>query len=175
MPDRELCQAAYQEMYRAMIAKDIPALSRVLDESFVLVHMTGMRQPKAAFLKAVGNGTLNYASAEHDSMEVTVHGETAALVGKSQVRAAVFGGGWHPGHHRGSAEVRRDQIPGQWRGRVAQSGPHRGHPENGLIWHSWSGDNGALKIYNKTTTGAAIIVGGSFNTSRNIDWIAIGT
>lgn len=95
MPDRELCQAAYQEMYRAMIAKDIPALSRVLDESFVLVHMTGMRQPKAAFLKAVGNGTLNYASAEHDSMEVTVHGETAALVGKSQVRAAVFGGGWH--------------------------------------------------------------------------------
>ena len=40
---------------------------------------------------------------------------------------------------------------------------------------NWSGDNGALKIYNKTTTGAAIIVGGSFNTSRNIDWIAIGT
>ena len=48
MPDRELCQAAYQEMYRAMIAKDIPALSAVLDDSFVLVHMTGMRQPKAA-------------------------------------------------------------------------------------------------------------------------------
>ena len=48
MSDRELCQAAYQEMYRAMIAKDIPALSAVLDDSFVLVHMTGMRQPKAA-------------------------------------------------------------------------------------------------------------------------------
>lgn len=30
-------------------------------------------------------------------------------------------------------------------------------------------------IYSKTTTGATIIVGGSFNTSRNIDWIAIGT
>ena len=40
---------------------------------------------------------------------------------------------------------------------------------------NWSGDNGALKIYGKTTTGATIIVGGSFNTSRNIDWIAIGT
>ena len=39
---------------------------------------------------------------------------------------------------------------------------------------NWSGDNGALKIYSKTTTGAAIIVGGSFNTSRNIDWVAIG-
>ena len=39
---------------------------------------------------------------------------------------------------------------------------------------NWSGDNGALKIYAKTTTGATIIVGGSFNTARNIDWIAIG-
>ena len=95
MSDRELCQAAYQQMYRAMIAKDIPALSAVLDESFVLVHMTGLRQDKAAFLKAVENGTLNYASAEHDSIEVTVNGNTTSLIGKSRVRAAVFGGGWH--------------------------------------------------------------------------------
>ena len=39
---------------------------------------------------------------------------------------------------------------------------------------NWSGDNGALKIYSKTTTGATIIVGGSFNTTRQIDWLAIG-
>ena len=39
---------------------------------------------------------------------------------------------------------------------------------------NWSGDNGALKVHSKTTTGATIIVGGSFNTARNIDWIAIG-
>ena len=95
MADRELCQAAYQEMYRAMIVKDIPALSQVLDDSFVLVHMTGMRQPKAAFLKAVANGTLNYASAEHDGMDVTIWENTATLIGKSRVHAAVFGGGWH--------------------------------------------------------------------------------
>ena len=95
MSDREQCRAAYIEMYRAMIAKDIPALSTVLDDSFVLVHMTGMRQPKAAFLKAVANGTLNYSSAEHDSMDVTVQGDTATLIGKSRVHAVVFGGGWH--------------------------------------------------------------------------------
>ena len=46
MSDREQCRAAYIEMYRAMIAKDIPALSTVLDDSFALVHMTGMRQTK---------------------------------------------------------------------------------------------------------------------------------
>ena len=95
MSDLEQCRAAYIEMYRAMIAKDIPALSNVLDDSFVLVHMTGMRQAKPAFLKAVRNGTLNYASAEHESIDVTVSGDAAALSGKSRVRAAVFGGGRH--------------------------------------------------------------------------------
>ena len=95
MDEKIHVQSAYQEMYRAMIAKDIPALSAVLDDSFVLVHMTGMRQPKAAFLKAVANGTLNYSSAEHDSMDVNVNGDTAILIGKSRVHAAVFGGGWH--------------------------------------------------------------------------------
>ena len=39
---------------------------------------------------------------------------------------------------------------------------------------NWSGDNGALKVHSKTKTGATIIVGGSFNTARAIDWIAVG-
>ena len=95
MDEKTSIQAVYREMYRAMINKDIPALSAVLDDSFVLVHMTGMRQPKAAFLKAVANGTLNYSSAEHDSMDVTVQGDNATLIGKSRVHAAVFSGGWH--------------------------------------------------------------------------------
>ena len=56
MSDQEQCRAAYIEMYRAMIAKDIPALSGVLDDSFVLVHMTGMRQPKTAFLARLSYG-----------------------------------------------------------------------------------------------------------------------
>ena len=40
---------------------------------------------------------------------------------------------------------------------------------------NWSGDNGAIKVYNKTTTQANIIVGGSFSSSRGVDWLAIGT
>ena len=93
-----------------MIAKDIPALSAVLDDSFVLVHMTGMRQSKTAFLKAVENGTLNYASAEHDSVDVTVQGASAVLSGKSRVRAAVFGGGWHTWRLRQDLRlVRKDE------------------------------------------------------------------
>ena len=39
---------------------------------------------------------------------------------------------------------------------------------------NWSGDNGALKISSKTTTGAKIVVGGDYNTIRTVDWIAVG-
>lgn len=95
MSDVERCRDAYREMYRAMLAKDIPALDVVLDDGFVLVHMTGMRQTKAAFMKAVADGTLNYFSAKHEEIAATVHGDGAALVGRSRVSAAVFGGGRH--------------------------------------------------------------------------------
>lgn len=40
---------------------------------------------------------------------------------------------------------------------------------------NWSGDNGAIKVHSKTTAGCSIVVGGSFNTARNVDWFAIGT
>jgi len=53
-------------MYRAMIAKDIPALSAVLDDSFVLVHMTGMNK---YFL----HGQLPVISSRYWNM---VHGNT---------------------------------------------------------------------------------------------------
>ena len=89
-----------------MISKNIPALSDILDDSFALVHMT-------AFLKAVEDGTLNYASAEHDSIDVTVNGDTAALMGKSRVHAAVFGGGWHTWRLR--LDLQLMEKAGRWK------------------------------------------------------------
>ena len=93
--DEKEIQEAYVRMCDAMIAKDEGVLREVLDDSFVLIHMTGMRQPKEAFVKAVLNGTLNYFSARHDSLTTEISGETAVLTGRSYVSAAVFGGGRH--------------------------------------------------------------------------------
>lgn len=95
MSDREKMEDCYKQMYCGMIEKDRAALSEVLDDSFVLVHMTGMRQSKEAFIRAVENGTLNYYSANHQRIEVSCHGEYAELIGQSVVNAAVFGGGPH--------------------------------------------------------------------------------
>jgi hypothetical protein len=39
---------------------------------------------------------------------------------------------------------------------------------------NWSGDNGAIKVHSKTTSGCSIVVGGNFSTSRAVDWLAFG-
>ena len=53
MDDKQQIEALYKQMYRAMIAKDIEALGSLLDENSVLIHMTGTRQPKREYLRAI--------------------------------------------------------------------------------------------------------------------------
>ena len=95
MTDKEQIMRLYEDMYTAMISKDRAELERVHDDSFVLVHMTGMRQGKAEYINAIMDGTLNYFSAVHEDMTVEQNGDTAVLTGRSRVTAAVFGGGRH--------------------------------------------------------------------------------
>ena len=95
MNDKEKIKNCYRQMYNGMLEKDRNILTEVLDDSFVLVHMTGMHQSKADFIRAVEDGTLNYFSAEHQSIKVKIQEGQAELIGQSLVNAAVFGGGWH--------------------------------------------------------------------------------
>ncbi len=95
MTDKEQIIQLYKEMYTAMINKDQAELERVHDDSFVLVHMTGMRQSKEVYISSIMDGALNYYSASHEDMQVEVKGDTAVLIGRSRVNAAVFGGGKH--------------------------------------------------------------------------------
>ena len=72
-------------------------MAAVLADDYALVHMTGMRQSKRAYIDAVIDGTLNYYSVEHESIEVDVaaDGLSANIRARSRVNAAVFGGGRH--------------------------------------------------------------------------------
>lgn len=92
---KEKLENVYRQLYRGMIEKNRDVLFEVLSSDFVLIHMTGMRQSKKAFIKAVEDGTLNYFSAEHQNIKTEIHGDTAVIIGQSIVNAAVFGGGRH--------------------------------------------------------------------------------
>ncbi len=95
MDDKEQIAKIYHDMYAAMVAKDEAELERVHDESFVLIHMTGMHQSKREYIKAIMDGTLNYYSEQTDRLEIDIKGDMAIMTGRSRVSAAVFGGGRH--------------------------------------------------------------------------------
>lgn len=111
--DREQIEALYREYWRCMIEKDTAALRAMMTADYTLLHMTGLRQSAGEFLRGLRRGTFSYFSAEHDSIAVQVSGDTASLVGKSRVLAAVYGGGRHLWRLRGDFTLRRE--PEGWK------------------------------------------------------------
>lgn len=95
MNDNEIITNLYHEMYTAMIHKNNEKLNDILDDKFVLVHMTGMKQAKNEYINAITEGVLNYYTEETENIRLNVNGDNAELTGQSRVNAAVFGGGRH--------------------------------------------------------------------------------
>ena len=95
LSDKEKIEVLYRDMYRAMVNKDKAELERVHDDSFFLLHMTGMKQSKSVYINSIMNGTLNYYDEKTESLDIALNGDTATLTGRSRVTAAVFGGGKH--------------------------------------------------------------------------------
>ena len=112
MGEKESLKQLYEHMYRAMIEKDEAVLREVLADDFVIVHMTGLRQDKDTYIRYIMNGTLNYFDKRDREIEVTLTGTVAALTGKSEVSAAVFGGG--RGTWRLQLEMRARKVSEQW-------------------------------------------------------------
>lgn len=93
MTDKEEIIACYEAMYDGEIRKDTEYLSQYLDESYVLVHMTGTRMNRQEYFDAVLDGTLNYYWCRHEKETVRIDGDRAELIGDTRVEAAVYGGG----------------------------------------------------------------------------------
>ena len=68
MDEKQQIEALYKQMYRAMVEKDTVTLNHVHADEFVLTHMTGMRQSKTQYIRAIADGTLNYYEATHFDM-----------------------------------------------------------------------------------------------------------
>ena len=113
MTDKEQIARLYEDMLRYMIAKDTVSLGTLLSDDSVLVHMTGHRQSKAEYLREIASGVLNYYSAQTDSIDITVDGDKARLVGRSRVNAAVYGGGRHTWPLQMDSKLER--IGGLWK------------------------------------------------------------
>ena len=111
--DRELIRELYRKYWRCMIEKDADGLRSLMAEDYYLLHMTGVRQSAEVFLKGLMDGTFNYYTSEHDSIEVTVNGNSALMIGRSRVTAAVYGGRKHTWRLQGDFSLRKEN--GTWK------------------------------------------------------------
>lgn len=114
MTDEEACVQLYRDLCAASIAKDEAAMAAVLADDYALVHMTGRRQSKRDYIDAVLDGTLNYFSADHGSIDVRIEpdGMHAQICGRSRINAAVFGGGRHTWSLQ--QDLRAEKRSGAW-------------------------------------------------------------
>ena len=96
-----------------MIDKDEAGLRDLMSTDYYLMHMTGARQSADEFVSGLMGGTFNYYSADHDDIQVSINDDTATMVGKSRVLAAVYGGGRHRWRLRGDFTLRKEN--GKWK------------------------------------------------------------
>lgn len=121
--EEETLRSMYRELYQGMIGKNASELDRLLDGGFVLAHMTGMEQDKGRFIDAVLSGVPNYYSGDTDSLDVRVDDDSASIIGRSRVEAAVFGGGKHMWRLELRLTARRKD--GIWRFTGAEASTYR--------------------------------------------------
>ncbi len=108
MNDIETIKEIYRRYWKCMIDKDESALRSLTSDDYHLMHMTGKRQSVDEFISGLLDGTFNYYSAEHDDIQISVNGNTATMVGKSKVLAAVYGGGKSRWRLRGDFTLRKE-------------------------------------------------------------------
>ena len=113
MSEEAQIREIYKKYWEYMIDKDADGLRSLMAEDYFLRHMTGVEQSREVFINGLLAGTFNYYSADHDSIEVTVHGDSAEMVGKSRVLAAVYGGEKHRWRLQGDFTLRKEN--GSWK------------------------------------------------------------
>ena len=113
MTDEEQIKELYIHYWQYMIDKDADGLNSLQTDDYYLMHMTGVKQSREVFIKGLLDGTFNYYSAEHDSIDVNITGDTAVMVGKSRVVAAVYGGGKGSWRLQGDFTLRKEN--GAWK------------------------------------------------------------
>jgi len=108
MNDIETIKEIYRRYWKCMIDKDESELRSLMSDDYYLMHITGTRQSIDEFISGLLDGTFNYYSAEHDAIQISVNGNTATMVGKSKVLAAVYGGGKSRWRLRGDFTLRKE-------------------------------------------------------------------
>lgn len=74
---------------RALIERDLPALTALLDAQLVHVHTTGRVEDHASYMAGVG-GNLEFFEITRGDLDVRIYGDTAVMTGPLDQRLRVI-------------------------------------------------------------------------------------
>ena len=111
--EKDTIREMYRKYWHCMITKNADGLRDLMADDYYLLHMTGVKQSAEMFLNGLLDGTFNYYSADHDSIEVSLNGDHAIMTGRSRVMAAVYGGRKSRSRLQGDFTLRKEN--GNWK------------------------------------------------------------
>lgn len=91
MSDELMIKQTYYDLCNASINKDKNKLLSILDDNYILVHMTGLKQSKNEYINAVLTGDLKYYEVKHESVDISIYEDMAIVIGKTKTFASPFG------------------------------------------------------------------------------------
>jgi hypothetical protein len=89
--DKQKILAVYQQIDEAMVNKDTDTLEHILDDNYVLVHITGYHQPKREWLKQIDNEQMKYFKTMPQKTTIAIDGSTATLICNTKIDARIYG------------------------------------------------------------------------------------
>lgn len=89
--DKQKILAVSILMNDAMVKKDIETLYKILDDDYILVHMTGYRQSKQEWLEQIENEEMKYYKTMPHKTIIKIDGNTAVFISDTKVDARIYG------------------------------------------------------------------------------------
>ncbi|MED1203898.1 nuclear transport factor 2 family protein [Heyndrickxia acidicola] len=89
--DKQKILAVYQQIDDAMVNKATLSLANILDDNYVLVHMTGYHQSKQEWLEQIDNEQMKYFQIMPQKTTITIDGNTATLICDTKIDARIYG------------------------------------------------------------------------------------
>jgi ketosteroid isomerase-like protein len=89
--DKQKILAIYQRIDDAMVNKDTETLDSILDDNYVLVHMSGYHQGKQEWLEQIEDEQMKYFKTMPQKTTITINGNTVILICDTKIDARIYG------------------------------------------------------------------------------------
>jgi hypothetical protein len=89
--DKQKILAIYQRIDEEMVNKDTDTLDNILDDGYILVHMTGYHQDKQEWLEQIENEEMKYFKTMPQKTTITIDSNIAILICDTKIDARIYG------------------------------------------------------------------------------------